>query len=567
MPIQVPFPIPSKGYALNSKLRVNLDFIVDKFNEFNSGTATWDTVAVGTANNLTGTITLYNSSTSNFFTIQAGATGANLTFTLPIAYPSTNGAFLKSTTGGVLSFSNIQDIGSYVGNRLLYLDGFGTISELDPGSGTKVFINSNPPQTFDLLGTTNQITVTPNAGNFTFSLPQSIATTSTVDFGRVRLDGGSASTPTLVVYASPSATNTGLFSTGLDIRFSTAGTLAAIIDGTDFSSVGELHSQSGDLVLEDGTGNITIANPGSLGGSYTLTLPANDGDADQVLTTDGSGNLSWEDVSGVGGASTALDNLASVAINTSLISDTNNTDDLGSNSIRWRTGYFGTSVGIGVNPATYTLDVSKGSDGAVVRFTGSDDGGRGLSFTSADSGIFLGAIWTQDIASAAGAFIWSINSTECGRFDSSGAFSAKGTNTNDNASAGWIGQSLSSTQSTAQNAPTSTEFGDLVSISLTAGDWDISGTMQWNQNGATWSDCRLGISSTSGNSAAGLVTGESTLRISFASSATTPVREAITIAPFRVSLSGTTTYYLKYAATYSAGTPTAAGRISARRVR
>jgi len=37
-----------------------------------------------------------------------------------------------------------------------------------------------------------------------------------------------------------------------------------------------------------------------------------------------------------GKANTALDNLASVAINTSLISDTNNTDDLGSDAIEWK---------------------------------------------------------------------------------------------------------------------------------------------------------------------------------------------------------------------------------------
>lgn len=44
--------------------------------------------------------------------------------------------------------------------------------------------------------------------------------------------------------------------------------------------------------------------------------------------------------SGSTGATTALDNLASVAINTSLISDTNNTDDIGSTGIRWKKGWF-----------------------------------------------------------------------------------------------------------------------------------------------------------------------------------------------------------------------------------
>jgi len=47
------------------------------------------------------------------------------------------------------------------------------------------------------------------------------------------------------------------------------------------------------------------------------------------------------------GANTALSNLASVAINTSLISDANNTDDLGSNTIGWRYGYISSGIGIG----------------------------------------------------------------------------------------------------------------------------------------------------------------------------------------------------------------------------
>lgn len=38
-------------------------------------------------------------------------------------------------------------------------------------------------------------------------------------------------------------------------------------------------------------GGVTLAG----GGAYTLTLPSTDGTSGQVLTTDGSGNLSWED--------------------------------------------------------------------------------------------------------------------------------------------------------------------------------------------------------------------------------------------------------------------------------
>lgn len=79
-------------------------------------------------------------------------------------------------------------------------------------------------------------------------------------------------------------------------------------------------------------------------GTWTLTLPANDGDNLQFLQTNGSGVTSWADFTG---ANAALSNLASVAINTTLVSDTNNTDDLGSSGVKWRTGYFATSLNLG----------------------------------------------------------------------------------------------------------------------------------------------------------------------------------------------------------------------------
>lgn len=67
-----------------------------------------------------------------------------------------------------------------------------------------------------------------------------------------------------------------------------------------------------------------------------------------------------------GKANTALSNLASVAINTSLISDTDNTDDLGSALIGWRTGYFSTSIltptVIADTSAGLLLESSNGTD-------------------------------------------------------------------------------------------------------------------------------------------------------------------------------------------------------------
>lgn len=58
------------------------------------------------------------------------------------------------------------------------------------------------------------------------------------------------------------------------------------------------------------------------------------------------------------GASTALDNLAAVAINTSLISDTDNTDDLGSASKGWKDVYLRTGKFDGATSGTTTVEAT-----------------------------------------------------------------------------------------------------------------------------------------------------------------------------------------------------------------
>lgn len=64
----------------------------------------------------------------------------------------------------------------------------------------------------------------------------------------------------------------------------------------------------GDLRLQDTAGGeyVAIQAPGVLAASYTLTMPTTDGDANQVLTTDGSGVLSWTTPASSGGGFTAV---------------------------------------------------------------------------------------------------------------------------------------------------------------------------------------------------------------------------------------------------------------------
>jgi hypothetical protein len=59
---------------------------------------------------------------------------------------------------------------------------------------------------------------------------------------------------------------------------------------------------------DSGTNYAGIRAPATISSSYSLTLPANDGDADQTLVTDGSGVLTWQTVTMSTVNRTAADN-------------------------------------------------------------------------------------------------------------------------------------------------------------------------------------------------------------------------------------------------------------------
>jgi hypothetical protein len=136
-----------------------------------------------------------------------------------------------------------------------------------------------------------------------------------------------------------------------------------------------------------------------------------------------------------------------------------------------------------------------------------------------------------------------------------------GTTTNNNANAGSIGEfvqqgfpSVSVTNATPTNA---------VSISLTAGDWDVTGYVQYQAgSGATVTAALGGISTTSATlPASGFY--------SFMGGISAPSTTAAgVIAPIqRISLTSTTTVYLVAEAVYTGASCVATGFIRARRVR
>jgi hypothetical protein len=113
------------------------------------------------------------------------------------------------------------------------------------------------------------------------------------------------------------------------------------------------------------------------------------------------------------------------------------------------------------------------------------------------------------------------------------------------------------------SAPASAAYGDLTSITLTAGDWDISAVVTGELNGATLTSMSAGLGTTTGNNGSGMVYGDTAGDFL----PTAANRAGFAMPPKQVRLAATTTYYLKMLASYSAGTPKFYGRISARRMR
>jgi hypothetical protein len=130
---------------------------------------------------------------------------------------------------------------------------------------------------------------------------------------------------------------------------------------------------------------------------------------------------------------------------------------------------------------------------------------------------------------------------------------------------GFLGEHMISSvaSGSAVNAPTSTQYGDITTLSLTPGVWDINSVVTSMLNGATQTTAAFGVSTTSGNSATGLTTG---LNFFLFQPGTSAVDNTCSFSGYRVSISTTTSYYLKMQATYSAGTPQFYGTIRATRV-
>lgn len=143
-----------------------------------------------------------------------------------------------------------------------------------------------------------------------------------------------------------------------------------------------------------------------------------------------------------------------------------------------------------------------------------------------------------------------------------------GTTTNDNALTGYYGESFSSTTA-VEVSLSSNVYNAVVSVTLTAGDWDVSASGYWNTTGVTVNPTNFewAISTSNGNNITGAIIGESYFLDRINGATANLQYRSFGIPPVRRSIGATTTYYLKMYYAGSPTLPTLAGRISARRVR
>jgi hypothetical protein len=232
-------------------------------------------------------------------------------------------------------------------------------------------------------------------------------------------------------------------------------------------------------------------------------------------------------------------------------------------------GINSTAVG-NTTPSTGAFTTLSASSGINSTAIGATTPSTGSFTTLAASGAVSGAGFTARFASpgpigntaaSTGAFT-TLSST--GTFTPSSTNGIVGTTTNDNANTGSVGELLTAT--TTATALSTGAVANATSVSLTAGDWDVTGIVHFlPAAGTTTTVVQAGIGTTT---ATFQIISGSFLNIQSIAASVVGVQQIEVVAPItRVSLASTSTVFLCAAAAFSGSTMTCNGFIRARRVR
>lgn len=245
---------------------------------------------------------LFDADSSNKVSLRAPATVASdVVLTLPATDGNANEVLITDGSGALSFELRVKGPTSATDNTLPRFDS--TTGSLIQGSAVVVDDSDNMSGVTSLTldGTSNQLLIQPGSFKYTFTAADPAADrTITIE------DVGAAAT--LVLSSTGTATDNRLVrmdsTTGSLIQESAAtlddsGNLTGLADVTASGTISAATlTASAALTLEEtgaGTDKITIQAPSSIAAPYTLTLPVDDGASGQLLSTDGSGVLSWVD--------------------------------------------------------------------------------------------------------------------------------------------------------------------------------------------------------------------------------------------------------------------------------
>ena len=240
-------------------------------------------------------------------------------------------------------------------------------------------------------------------------------------------DDGNLATANLTTSSSRTYTFTG--SAGLTFVSDNSSNLLQLVSGpvgavTDYAAFecsyvsfrNSVSSASGIINLYEAADSasdeyVGIEAPTSLASSYTLTLPTTNGDANQVLKTDGSGNLSWVDQS-AGGVTinNNTDNYLLTASGT--LNTINGEADITFDGTKLKTGrHFEYQPDAGPRAG----ELYDGTDTGVYAANGDVTGGDMIFIPKANTGVTLSRVYTISTAGQAELVSAATSSTNIGK--------------------------------------------------------------------------------------------------------------------------------------------------------
>ncbi len=195
------------------------------------------------------TLALFNSGNTNFTALQAGATAANATYTLPLTVPSINGQVLSSTTGGTMSWVSTST-----------------------GTVTSITASAN------IICSPNPIT-----GSGTIQVDPNLSGLNSVGVGNLTITDGVISEPvgTLSISSANSLT--------------LSSSIGEVLSGTNFGVRSNLLLK----LYNAGNTAFTAFQAGATGSNFTYTLPTTAPSINgQVLSSTTAGVMSWSSSGG-----------------------------------------------------------------------------------------------------------------------------------------------------------------------------------------------------------------------------------------------------------------------------